>query len=96
MPPDSNNQSLSATYTSPGTEEKVFDHQLPVYSSSSSTNDRVAYLATLRQKAAELQAQVNTFLTRKMDQDKASAGASTATDEQEEENYGEEVVDDAT
>ena len=89
MSTKSNNQSLSATYTAPGTNDKVFDHQLPDCSADTSTTDRVAYLATLRQKVTELQAQVNTFLTQKMDEDKA-------TDEQEEENYGEEVVDDAT
>jgi hypothetical protein len=95
MPSENNHQSLSATYTTPGTEEKVFDHQLPTCSSNPSTNDRVAYLMALRQKAAELQAQVNSFLTQKMDKDKIDAGVSTAAEEQEEENYGEEVVDDA-
>ena len=85
-------ESVSATYTAPGAEEKVFEHQLPAISSDISTNDRVAYLAALRQKTTELQAQVNTFLTQKMSDDKASTAAADAD---EEENYGEEVVDDA-
>jgi hypothetical protein len=88
------NETVSATYTAPGAEDKVFEHKLPTITPDISTNDRVAYLAALRQKATELQAQINTFLTQKMDEDKARAGTSTAADEQEEENYGEEIVDD--
>lgn len=88
------NESVSATYTAPGAEEKVFAHQLPTISPDISTDDRVAYLAALRQKATELQAQVNTLLTQKMSDDKASTAAAD-DDAHEEENYGEEAVDDA-
>jgi hypothetical protein len=96
MAAEKNNESVSATYTAPGAEEKVFGHQLPTISPDISTNDRVAYLAALRQNTITLQSQINAFLTQMMDEDKARAGASTAADdEHEEENYGEEVVDDA-
>jgi Gon7 family len=97
MAAENNNKSVSATYTAPSAEEKVFGHQLPTISPDISTNDRVAYLAALRQKTTELQSQINTFLTQKMEEDKTRAGASAAADdEHEEDNYGEEVVDDAT
>ncbi|OCK97090.1 uncharacterized protein K441DRAFT_606733 [Cenococcum geophilum 1.58] len=39
------------------------------------------------------QAEVNAFLTQKMEEDKAAASASTHGDEKGEENYGEEVAD---
>jgi hypothetical protein len=84
--------SVSATYTAPGAEGKIFEHELPTITPDISTDDRVAYLAALRQKTTELQAQINAFLTQKMSEDNASAAADDA---HEEENYGEEVVDDA-
>jgi Gon7 family len=86
------NETVSATYSAPGAEEQLFQHALPTITPDISTDDRVAYLAALRQKTTELQAQVNAFLTQKMSADKASASASDA---HEEENYGEEVVDPA-
>ncbi|KAI9775512.1 MAG: hypothetical protein M1839_001053 [Geoglossum umbratile] len=63
--------------------------------------EKTAYLATLRLLVAKLQEDVNIFLTQKMDEDKATAatgivdmgkGKTEVDDEQEEENYGEEVV----
>ncbi|KAH7075412.1 hypothetical protein BKA63DRAFT_565496 [Paraphoma chrysanthemicola] len=85
--------SLEATYTSP-TEStpKVFTSELPALSSPPSTQDRIAYLAALSTSLKNLQGEVNTFLTQKMDEDKA-LGASKADDAKFEETYGEEVVE---
>ncbi|KAK2745679.1 hypothetical protein FQN57_003575 [Myotisia sp. PD_48] len=61
---------------------------------------RTAYLAELRGSVSSLQAELNAFLTEKMDEDKRlqaqSTGAATLPidDVKEEEYYGEEVVDD--
>lgn len=89
----------SATYKSP-----ILDHAhkiapsstLPAFSSNSSTDERVAYLAALQSSIKILQADVNTFLTEKMDQDRqiASQTGTKVDDVKEEDNYGEEVVED--
>jgi|TARA_R110002003_G_scaffold191_7_gene14767 hypothetical protein len=85
--------SLTATYTSPApVAPSVFTSELPALSSAPSTQDRVAYLAALAAALKNLQGEVNTFLTHKMDEDKA-LGASKADDAKFEETYGEEVVD---
>ena len=76
---------LSADYASPnGTH--TFSASLPAASPSSSTTERVAFLGDLQSTLKALQSDINTFLTQKMADDKAS-------DAKEEENYGEEVVD---
>jgi hypothetical protein len=81
--------SLTATYTSPtASTPKVFTSELPTLSSPPSTQDRVAYLAELSSSLKTLQADVNTFLTQKMEEDK-----SKGDDAKYEETYGEEVVD---
>jgi hypothetical protein len=85
--------SLTATYTSPtSAAPNVFTSELPALSSAPSTQDRVVYLAALAACLKNLQGEVNTFLTQKMDEDKA-LGASKADDAKFEETYGEEVVD---
>ena len=87
--------SLTATYTSPSvpsSSPKIFTSNLPELSSPPSTKDRVAYLAELATSLKTLQADVNTFLTTKMDEDKA-VGAGKGDDAKDEETYGEEVVD---
>jgi hypothetical protein len=85
--------SLTATYTSPGATPQTFAASpLPALSSPPSTQDRVAYLAELQSSLKTLQGDMNTFLTQKMEQDKA-AGASKGDDAKAEETYGEEVVE---
>ncbi|KAJ9661245.1 hypothetical protein H2201_006604 [Coniosporium apollinis] len=98
MPP-----SLTATYAAPSAPTKSFTHTLPSCPSSPSTSEKTAYLSALRQSIAALQAEVNEFLTAKMDEEKA--GASTAggelhggapsgrKEDEEEEGYGEEKVE---
>ena len=76
---------LSADYASPSGTHKL-SAQLPAVSASSSTSDRVAYFEDLQSNLKTLQGDINTFLTQKMADDKAG-------DAEEEENYGEEVVE---
>jgi hypothetical protein len=83
--------SLTATYTSPtvpASSPHVFTSELPAQPSATSTQDRVAYLAALQTSLKTIQGEVNTFLTQKMEEDKA-----VGDDAKAEETYGEEVVD---
>ncbi|EON67749.1 hypothetical protein W97_07003 [Coniosporium apollinis CBS 100218] len=102
--------SLTATYaapSTPSTPSKSFAHALPPCPSAPSTSEKTAYLSALRQSVVALQAEVNEFLTAKMEEEKA--GASTAggelhggalsggrdrdAEEEEEDGYGEEKVE---
>lgn len=85
---------LTATYTAPN-ESKRLTYALPNTSANLSTEDRTAYLTTLRSSVSKLQAEVNTFLTQKMAEEAQSTTAdSKPVDEAKEEaNYGEEVID---
>jgi hypothetical protein len=83
-------QSLAATYTAPSaTSPQTFTAALPALSTPPSTQDRVAYLAALQSSLKTLQGEINTFLTQKMEDDKAAG----ANDAKAEETYGEEVVE---
>ncbi|TKA79483.1 hypothetical protein B0A49_03576 [Cryomyces minteri] len=93
MPPAPNSATLEAVYTSSASTQ-TFSHPLPSASSAtSSVQEKTAYLSVLRVSAAQLQGEVNTFLTQKMEEDRAAEGKAKVDDEKEEENYGEEVVD---
>lgn len=85
---------LTAVYTSP-TATNTFSS--PLQSSptqASSSTQKSQYLGDLRQKVAHLQDDINHFLTKKMDQDKAATeGAASNDEDMEEQMYGEEVVD---
>lgn len=81
---------LTANYTSLSSS-KSFTHNLPALPATPSTADRTAYLSSLQSSVKTLQADINAFLTQKMEADKA-AGEKGA-DAKEEENYGEEVVE---
>ena len=86
------NTNLSANYASPsGTH--TFSHTLPS-PSANNVSEKTAYLSTLRSKSAELQSEINAFLTQKMEEDvKAAEGSSSKRskkEEREEEMYGEE------
>jgi len=83
---------LTATYTASAADSKVFEHPQTACPTTPSTEERTAYIATLRSNVSTLQDQVNAFLTKKMEEDK-SAAVAAVNDEREEENYGEEVVD---
>ena len=85
---------LRADYLSPSGNQS-FQHKLPPLPASKSVEQKTTYLGALRTSVCKLQEQVNTFLTEKMAQDKASTQSIGAKmdDKQEEEIYGEEVVD---
>ena len=85
---------LVAEYASNDDHHK-FEQLLGPVSSSLPTKDKCAYFATLRSSVTKMQDEVNAFLTMKMEQDKAKpSGDDRGINEmQEEENYGEEVVD---
>ncbi|RMY91037.1 hypothetical protein D0862_09826 [Hortaea werneckii] len=87
--------SLTATYSAPASTQ-VFSSSLPALPSDPSKQDvqgKTAYLSALRSQATEMQNDVNTFLTQKMEEDKAVESGSAknkAQEEKEEEMYGEE------
>lgn len=85
--------SLSAAYSSPTGGSETFSSPLPALSPEPSTTDRVAYLAALQTSLKDLQKDVNTFLTQKMEEDKAVGAGKGDEDAKDEETYGEEVVD---
>ena len=88
-------QVLEADYRSESGAE-AFRHPLGPIEANAPTAERVEYLGGLRSAVTALQEEINTFLTRKMDEDKTSSAKAAALDDrQEEENYGEEVVDEA-
>ncbi|KAH0543905.1 hypothetical protein FGG08_001806 [Glutinoglossum americanum] len=95
---------VTTRYRSPNAE-KLFDYELRGSRDKSkdqlSAVGKTAYLASLRSSVAKLQEEINTFLTQKMDEDKAATatgivgngkGKAVLDDEREEENYGEEAV----
>ena len=86
--------SLKAEYASP-TESHIFEHSLPEISTNPHTEEKTAYLSSLRSSVVALQEDVNVFLTTKMDEDKALVAADglKADERKEEENYGEEIVE---
>ena len=88
----SSNTSLTANYASPSGTHTI-SHTLPSPSANNVT-EKTAYLSTLRSKSAELQSEINTFLTQKMEEDaKAAEGRPSKRskkEEREEEMYGEE------
>ena len=81
---------LTASYSAPGTSES-FEHLLPA-TDTSSAEGKSEYLSALRGSVSKLQDQINTFLTGKMEEDKALAAAAgqKIDDKKEEERYGEE------
>jgi hypothetical protein len=85
---------LTAVYTSP-TATNTFSSPLQsTPTQQASSTEKSQYLGDLRQKVAQLQDDINHFLTEKMDQDKAATdGAQSKDDPTEEDMYGEELVD---
>lgn len=84
---------LRAEYNAP-TGPKTFTHTLPS-ADVTSTTEKSAYLSALRGLVVQTQEEINTFLTAKMEEDKAitSMAGMKADEKKAEENYGEEVVD---
>ncbi|TLD28729.1 hypothetical protein PspLS_03195 [Pyricularia sp. CBS 133598] len=97
---------VSASYQGPSDDSFVVNREIPLPASSSqapgdetmSLADKTKFLKDLRVSVAAVQDQVNKELTQRMEADKArEAGTSAATttfnEAEEEQNYGEEVVD---
>lgn len=87
---------LTADYTSPDSIH-LFTAQLPSQTTSASTQsvqEKTEFLQALRTGISQIQSDVNTFLTKRMEDEKAAAdaasGASSAREQKEEEMYGEE------
>ena len=77
-----------------GTAE--FRRSLDPIAADAPTAERVSYLGALRSSVTALQEEINAFLTKKMEEDKAtSTKAQGLDDRREEENYGEEVMEEA-
>lgn len=89
-------RSVKAHYDSPG---DVHEFSIPVSApcTADTTANRTKYLGELRSNTKRLQADVNKFLTEKMEQDKQKANASGKQVEKqaeaEEQNYGEEQAE---
>lgn len=94
--------SLQASYSSPHPPTShTFQHLvISPLENTGSVDGKKAYLSELRGLVTELQSEINTFLTERMEEDKKAAevqGQGLKDSEQEakeEENYGEENVED--
>lgn len=87
------NQTLSAVYSSPQSNHP-FQHTIPI----ETNNPKQSHLASLQTLVPQLQDEINVFLTERMEEDKRTAEAQghksvSEKEAQEEENYGEEVVE---
>jgi ADP-heptose:LPS heptosyltransferase len=89
------NESLTAKYVSQTSTGELFSHELPACPEEPSTEQRTAHLSSLRSNVIKLQSQVNVFLTKKMEDQAVAdaAGKASAKEKEEEENYGEEIID---
>lgn len=86
------NEQLTATYTSPS-DKQLFSKHLPP-SRTGDVKAKTDRLSTLRSNITELQSDVNTFLTRKMEEGNAAGGRKADADAKAEEMYGEEEGED--
>jgi Gon7 family len=91
---------LKAYYKSPS---DVKDFTVPLSSqrlAEPTVYEKTSYLSELRARTKTIQKDINTFLTAKMEEEKAPAARETklkqerTKEELEEENYGEEVAED--
>lgn len=91
-------RSLKAQYTSPTGSHEFNTPVAAPCKDNPSTSERTKYLAELRANTKQLQADVNKFLTEKMEEDKARGDGSGTKDKKneeiEEQNYGEEQAAD--
>lgn len=82
---------ILASYKSPAATQTISLELPPVPKDGGSVQAKTEYLSALRAKTSEMQSEINTFLTQKMEEDKAAeAGGKSVADQKEEENYGEE------
>lgn len=87
------NDQLTATYKSPS-DQKTFSSKLPA-ARADDVKGKTVYLSTVRSNITSVQTDVNAFLTKKMEDDKAVGDRKTDQDAKAEEMYGEEEGEDA-
>jgi siderophore synthetase component len=94
MPADT--RTVKASYTSP-TGKHEFSVPITASCTNNSTAERTRYLGELRANTKALQADINKFLTEKMEQDKSQEAGQKdkkkEEEEREEDNYGEEQAE---
>lgn len=88
-----NDDQLTATYKSPS-DQKTFSSELPA-APAQDVKAKTAYLSTLRSNITSVQTEINAFLTKKMEDDKAAGDRKTDQDAKAEEMYGEEEGEEA-
>lgn len=88
-----NQQTISADYKSPTGGAHAFSYPQSAGLLNATSQDNARFFIDLRKGLLQMQADVNAFLTEKMEEDKTSAYAAAARvdEEKEEANYGEEV-----
>lgn len=98
MASDSQNLSLTGTYSSPTNPPFTTTHELqapPSGTMNPPVPEKTKYLSDLRKAVATMQDHVNQELTSRMEDDKAREagknGRPVVDDAKEEENYGEEA-----
>nr|OQO24604.1 hypothetical protein B0A51_08739 [Rachicladosporium sp. CCFEE 5018] len=90
---------MEAHYAS-SSSTHAFNLPLPAPASTSATTaEKTTYLATLREQTAQLQSEINVFLTQKMEEDVQSTAQEgkvkkSKAEERAEEMYGEEEGED--
>lgn len=88
-------QTISAIYQAPSHASFTHTQKIPTPPTASPA-DKAKYLGALRKAAAEMQEQINTELTARMEEDRAREagnGKGSVDEAKEEDNYGEEVVE---
>lgn len=84
---------LTATYISPS-DKQVLASDLPSQQGQNGdVQAKTDYLAALRSNITQMQDDVNTLLTKKMEEEKASGAGGKKDDAKAEEMYGEEGGD---
>lgn len=91
---------LEAAYHSPQTTQ-TFSQDLPSPKNDGEhldVKEKTAFLSALRTSITQIQADVNVFLTQKMEEEKASQASNGAKtkEEKEVENYGGEELEDSS
>lgn len=92
-----NNSSTTLTAEYSGVDNQYpFSYTLPGNTNLEATKDVTEFLVKLRESTVQMQKDVNTFLTQKMEEDKAKDSLQNGTkvdEDKEEDMYGEEADD---
>lgn len=98
---ESSQNAITASYSSGGLHKQIsipISAAMNIKLNPASTDAKTHYLASMRTATAELQTQVNTFLTDLMEKDKLEESGvlrtNTRSEDKAEEMYGEESIED--